>query len=567
MGIDAWSTPKWSARLAPRFFIIVFSLLCLSFCSFLGVAKYSTSPAFCNSCHIMEPYYNAWKESKHSHVSCVECHYSPGEPEILMWKKFQALSQIVKYVTRTYSSKPYAEIEDASCLRSGCHSTRLLKGRVISEKGVFFDHAEHIMKEKKGRELKCTTCHSQIVVGRHVEVTYDSCYLCHFKNYSIGRDLQTLGGCLGCHLLPEQSFVIDKITYNHKEIVEKRGVSCENCHIDVVQGDGLAPHDRCFTCHNQPEKLAQTKDVTFLHENHVTKHNVACFHCHQEIRHGFSNRRNGKSEMVGSSASTGNTITDNKKKEKGEEYIPSVTCKNCHQGKHEGQLAIYTGKVGHLGMEEIPSPMYSAHVDCVGCHDNETIDNNGVFNGTTYVTSDKSCEKCHGQEFNGIWEATKVELKKTLDKLNEKIDAAQDLLKKSSLSQEELQEIVEKMDKAVLWYNFLKTSQGEHNIYLASWIIRQEDAILSEIGKKLNAKLPNMSRLPLVSGNYCSTLCHTKVGGQAMPDKVNFFGKEMSHSTHAVMISCVQCHNIKGHKDVQLKKDVQKSVCVMCHGL
>ena len=138
VGIDTWSTTKWSARLTPRFFIIVFSLLCVSFCSFLGVAKYSTSPSFCNSCHIMEPYYNAWKESKHSHVACVECHYSPGEPEIIMWKKFQALSQVVKYVTRTYSSKPYAEIEDTSCLRSGCHSTRLLKGRVISEKGVFF---------------------------------------------------------------------------------------------------------------------------------------------------------------------------------------------------------------------------------------------------------------------------------------------------------------------------------------------------------------------------------------------------------------------------------------------
>ena len=182
------------------------------------------------------------------------------------------------------------------------------------------------MKEKKGRELKCTTCHSQIVVGRHVEVTYDSCYLCHFKNYGSGRDLQTLGGCLGCHQLPEKDFVIDKITYNHKEFVEKKGVSCENCHIDVVQGDGLAPHDRCFTCHNQPEKLAQTKDVTFLHENHVTKHNVACFHCHQEIRHGFSNRLNGKSSKVALS------VSDKENKRKEEDYKPSVKCKNCHHG-------------------------------------------------------------------------------------------------------------------------------------------------------------------------------------------------------------------------------------------
>jgi len=35
----------------------------------------------------------------------------------------QALSQVAKYVTRTYSSKPYAEISDESCLRKGCHET------------------------------------------------------------------------------------------------------------------------------------------------------------------------------------------------------------------------------------------------------------------------------------------------------------------------------------------------------------------------------------------------------------------------------------------------------------
>jgi len=37
-----------------------------------GVAGWYTSRSeFCRSCHIMEPYYQSWKESSHSDVSCI----------------------------------------------------------------------------------------------------------------------------------------------------------------------------------------------------------------------------------------------------------------------------------------------------------------------------------------------------------------------------------------------------------------------------------------------------------------------------------------------------------------
>src|SRR3989344_2413036 len=138
MGVEIHSTEKrkFTVRLRRRLGYILGGWTLFIFISFLGLAKYSESPTFCNSCHIMEPYYNAWKTSKHNFVACVECHYPPGSPQTVLWKKFQALSQVVKYVTRTYSSKPFAEIEDASCLRSGCHSTRLLQGKVVSERGI-----------------------------------------------------------------------------------------------------------------------------------------------------------------------------------------------------------------------------------------------------------------------------------------------------------------------------------------------------------------------------------------------------------------------------------------------
>ena len=45
------------------------------------------------------------------------------------------MSQVVKYVTRTYSSKPFAQIDDSACLREGCHSKRLVEALGIADAG------------------------------------------------------------------------------------------------------------------------------------------------------------------------------------------------------------------------------------------------------------------------------------------------------------------------------------------------------------------------------------------------------------------------------------------------
>ncbi len=111
----------------------------VGFAVLVGLYKVSSSPLLCSSCHIMMPYVEAWRTSKHNMVSCVECHYPPGFRDSL-WVKYQALAQVAKWATQTYSSKPFAEIEDASCLRSGCHERRLLEGKVVFKRGIIFDH-------------------------------------------------------------------------------------------------------------------------------------------------------------------------------------------------------------------------------------------------------------------------------------------------------------------------------------------------------------------------------------------------------------------------------------------
>lgn len=521
-----------------------------------GLVKYSESPSFCNSCHIMDPYYRAWEKSKHNHVPCVECHYPPGQAKQLLWKKFQALSQVAKYVTRTYSSKPFAEIEDSSCLREGCHSTRLLEGRVSSTRGVKFDHRPHLTEPRRGRQLKCVSCHSQMVVGKHIEVTYDTCYLCHFRGLAGGREIAPIGGCVGCHDLPEKTFKIGNMEYNHRDFVTKRGVSCQNCHLDVLYGDGHAPKERCFTCHNQPEKLAKYDDIPFLHDNHVTRHNVACFHCHKEMRHGI-NAAEGVVPAPGEEAP----------ERDGFSHPPALTfsCSFCHEGTHGGQLGMYTGKVKGLGLPEMPSPMYLAQVDCVGCHYTRETGGHGGFDGRIFRASDKACVKCHGPEFKGIWEETRAEVEACLGKVGAKLDLVKGALQNAGVSVDERKRLEGRISRAGRLRDFVRISGGAHNVYLAAEALRRADGALNDAEAVLKSGAPDLGGDPLISGSYCASMCHRSIGVKVPPDDVTFAGKKMPHGAHAAMASCGTCHRLGGHKEVPLRADVRKTVCAGCH--
>ena len=88
----------------------------------LGTAvEVSSQPQFCGSCHIMSPYYESWKISKHRNIACVECHIAPGVTAEIR-KKYEALSMVTSYFTGTYGTNPWTEVDDAACLK--CHERR-----------------------------------------------------------------------------------------------------------------------------------------------------------------------------------------------------------------------------------------------------------------------------------------------------------------------------------------------------------------------------------------------------------------------------------------------------------
>lgn len=250
----------------------------------------TATPQFCNSCHVMRPYVDAWRHSRHAKVDCVACHYPPTLKEKL-WVKAQATTQLVKWATQTYSSKPFADVQDASCLRSGCHATADLDRRApLTFKRVTpFAHGAHLDAGRVGWQLRCTSCHAQMVVEKHFEVTESTCFTCHFKGVKTARTVTAVAGCVGCHRAPEAGVLEGAARFDHREVVQ-RGVACPSCHLNVVQGEGDAPVERCLSCHNQREKLERGRDVRLVHAAHVTERSIECARCHNEVTHRLAPR-------------------------------------------------------------------------------------------------------------------------------------------------------------------------------------------------------------------------------------------------------------------------------------
>jgi hypothetical protein len=481
----------------------------------------------------MRPYYDAWKTSKHSFVRCVECHYPPGKRNELR-VKFEAITQVAKFVTRTYGSKPYAEIEDESCLREGCHEARLLEGRTTFKRGIIFDHAPHLTEPRRGRKLRCTSCHSQMVVGTHMVVTETSCFLCHFKGKGDEEEHDRLGECHACHEPPSSEVKVGGITFRHEEFVGKRHVPCENCHLDAIQGDGRAPMERCMACHNEERKLEDIEDMPALHDNHVTLHNVECARCHEEIRHAVKT-----------------TLTP-----------LDYGCNVCHEHKHGVQKEMFMG-VGGRDFPGIPSHMFVAQVDCIACH-TEPLFSSGQadMSGQTYAASQEACVQCHGVEYDGLlqlWQETfDTMLKEVKPKLSS-ITSVVESAGKGGASKESAENLL-----ANAQYNvrFVELGRGVHNVFYAAGLLHVANQNLDRVMELMDEEPLTLGTHSYLGGDYCARLCHTRTGVE-MPDVVQAFGESLPHRRHFFEhdVSCTECHSSKNHTEIDLKA----GDCASCH--
>jgi nitrate/TMAO reductase-like tetraheme cytochrome c subunit len=484
----------------------------------VGFLEYSAQPGFCDNCHNMVPYYESWQSSSHNMVPCIQCHYAPGIKAEAMGK-VQAANQVVKYLTRTFSEKPWAEIEDAACTREGCHIEQRLG--VVSFQGVRFDHAQHLGELRRGKDLRCTSCHSQIVQGEHLTVTPTTCNLCHFKDRPVG---QPLGGCLGCHPSPS-NLEYEGVLIDHEQVVRDR-VSCSKCHSDVAEGDGAAEEQRCWACHNLPERLEAFDNPTLLHSVHIAEHNIECQLCHTSIQH----------KVVAL------------------EETLELDCSGCHTGAHQAQQTLVAGSGGH-GVDDMPSQMFLARVSCESCHalPGELPGHEGVA-----LAGEATCLSCHGIEFAGILPGWVEEMGTRVQSVTRALERVRSALGRAPAARaDSLLRAAEENLQLVAQGN------GAHNIPYSDQLLRAAVRLAQEAAEAGGAD-PRLSSVnlgrPLEVGSCTS--CHFGVDAGGI---VTWEGRSFPHRRHTVNagFDCQACHTpISQHGGLTL---ASTAACDACH--
>lgn len=455
--------PSWLRRLR-RFVLIAMALA--GACVFLAIVAvgcagwYTSRPQFCRSCHIMEPYYQSWLQSSHRDVTCIECHFAPGFGGKIRGKML-GLVQLTKYITSSAGPRPSAEIPDASCLRSGCHETRLLSGKVNFH-GVPFDHGPHLSQTRRGKQLRCTSCHSQIVQGKHMTVTESTCFLCHFKE---GRFNQGLGACTRCHQIPDKKYDLGGgVQFSH-ELAYERGVDCANCHSDLIRGKGEVPAERCQVCHNREADIARINDHEFIHQMHVTDHKVDCLNCHLSIQHSLD-----REKIVHAAAD----------------------CAACHPNHHREQVDMLKG----VGAKTIPAhstAMLAVRLDCRTCHRFKSTSATG---SVLEKASAEVCVMCHDASISGKLLLYQSQLKKSVNSLETVVNRVQTTLKTAKLKEDRIKAVEVELGKLRDDLNFLRVGNGIHNVHYASALTTAMVDRLRPICKELQLEEPQPPPLP-----------------------------------------------------------------------
>ena len=506
--------------------IIFLGLLAFFVIIALGSIEFTSHSNFCASCHFMTPYFESWETSSHKDVECNICHYPPGGGiRSKLSKKIEGLVMVGRYWTKLYvKSKPWAEIRDDSCLREGCHDKRLLEGQVQFNK-VAFDHKIHFEDLKRGKQLQCTSCHSQIVQGEHITVTESTCFICHFKE---SEHYPQIDDCNHCHM---KETLIGPLSprYNHT-LVFDNGFSCDKCHSNTIIGDGEVPRENCFKCHGERERLDQYEDTDLMHTTHIYDNKIECNQCHMEIQHKI--------------------VKD----------IDAIAdCSSCHMDHHKAQKILYIGEGGKGVDHPMPNVMLEKGLSCKGCHIFHEEQDGALIKSDTYVSGANACESCHGKGFARIlkgWEDSTMkklgQIKRTYSQVNQEVSRTRHPNKdKAESILEDALSNIEIVEKGKSVHNVTYSQE----LLMASYKKMLEALQVVESGYKPQSFQIVSSEIPTLCAN-----CHTGI------EEINkeIFGLSFPHKKHLIeqKIDCSTCHsNVRAHGEfIATKKS-----CASCH--
>ncbi len=484
--------------------------------------KIIETPWFCGVCHNMDPYVASWKASSHRHVACVECHYKPGFINHLKGKWKDGQVSLVYFITGKVVTRPHAEIADESCTQ--CHPKDKLKDNLVF-KNVLFSHSKHLAQLRRGKKLRCTTCHSQIVQGKHITVTEDNCFICHFNEY--GKETYPTMKCGTCHFAPKGEIIESGVKFNHRMFINRK-IPCESCHTNVVKGDGHLRERACLQCHNKREILEAKYSPQFMHENHVTNHKVECYYCHTVVKHEIQKI--------------------SKKK------IEAAECGTCHgEGVHKKIISFYLGEGGYK-TKSFECRMAKLNLDCRICH--------SKHGGISDIK--RKCVECHGKVASNMLENWESYIGEREKKLFSRILEVKSMVERTEAPNQRAKELLQ---EAIYNYNLVEIAKPVHNPVYALRLINSSYNMLEEAISYVKKNYKPKYRTFTMS----CTLCHPNIAEEEVPfGSVNFPHEahvedesscKSCHSSYenhgqTFLVGCSSCHHGEGTGEVK---------CTDCH--
>jgi predicted CXXCH cytochrome family protein len=186
----------------------------------------------------------------------------------------------------------------------------------------------------------------------------------------------------------------------------------------------------------------------------VTDHKIDCLSCHLEIHHSLDQSR----------------ITS-----------AAADCTACHPGHHHEQVAMLQG-MGARTVHAQPSSMTVARIACPSCHRIREVSETGTV---LWRASTDTCLDCHDASASDRLNAYHLKLRDSLAEIEAAIEQLRSAIGPAGLPADQSTALTQKLEDLQYDLNFLRVSNGVHNIHYADTITRSLIEQLNAIAEQL----------------------------------------------------------------------------------
>jgi nitrate/TMAO reductase-like tetraheme cytochrome c subunit len=330
---------------------------------FVGVAaaavpvfQATEAPAFCTTCHEMQPYYDAWTVGAHKGISCVECHVDAGAINHVAHKMTAAKELWTHLTGDPRFPQGTAKVPDARCLT--CHPD------ILKSTGPGFSHAKHTGAGA------CVTCHSD--VGHRVTLAA----LAKADVLKPGLDASATARVLPVSTGSDAVATETHIPVSCSDCHDLAKVACSTCHQPPHPARG-----ECLTCHRPGVAWSFTHpsstECASCHTAPAKHYGADCGSCHSAqvpfAKTAFTHTSKSCAECH--TAPSGHNRV--------------IACSSCHLKPGQSWAASHPVSTRCASCHAAPSRHYGS--SCATCHTKPGV----TFAGAVYRHTSSSCASCH----------------------------------------------------------------------------------------------------------------------------------------------------------------------------